>query len=579
MLSLMPTGKQQYFNPTSGRPLAGGLLYTYAAGTSTPKATYQDAAGVTPNTNPITLDSTGSALVYWSGNYKIVLKDAQGNTVYTVDNYNADPYGIVAYIANVAAASGSTLMGFIQAGVGAIKRWVQDKLRERVSVLDYGADPTGTIDSTAAINAAIASMPITGGRVEFPQGGVFKISGPILGKTNIVLEGFGSGRDTLWTRVTLLSTNAAACLDFRDCDHYTIKGLRFDGNSLSTNGIRQGYTSGSSHVAHARIEDVTIQFVTGTAIDTGSGYPAGACNDCTYKDVIIELCGLAYDWYSTNNLVIGGTVAGCTTTGGMRLNTTSEVKAYGTVFSGNKADIIPAGDDFVNGMRCFGTWHETSIDGIIKRYHVPSVNNAIASIVFDGCVLHTSNATNLFDLTNCSTNVVIISGRKDPAAPAQVVIPAGNTVISMGLLDELVKSGTGNLVKMNTGGISHSSTTGALEMGWMKAFGGNIAAASLPGNATNTGAMILGWNRSNGDGEFNVIGAKGGGAQGGVSLGVWDGTTFKHLFWPMASGTAFMANTTSVPGSNPVNGGYLYVESGALKFKGSSGTVTVIAPA
>src|SRR2546421_9235869 len=39
----------------------GGKLHTYLAGGNTPQATYSDAAGVTPNTNPVTLDSNGSA--------------------------------------------------------------------------------------------------------------------------------------------------------------------------------------------------------------------------------------------------------------------------------------------------------------------------------------------------------------------------------------------------------------------------------------------------------------------------------------------------------------------------------------
>ena len=41
----------------------------------------------------------------------------------------------------------------------------------------------------------------------------------------------------------------------------------------------------------------------------------------------------------------------------------------------------------------------------------------------------------------------------------------------------------------------------------------------------------------------------------------------------------FMANITTAPTSNPSGGGYLYVESGALKYRGTSGTVTTIAPA
>ena len=44
------------------------------------------------------------------------------------------------------------------------------------------------------------------------------------------------------------------------------------------------------------------------------------------------------------------------------------------------------------------------------------------------------------------------------------------------------------------------------------------------------------------------------------------------------SGTILIANSTA-PGSNPVGGGYLYVEAGALKYRGSSGTVTTIAAA
>ena len=45
------------------------------------------------------------------------------------------------------------------------------------------------------------------------------------------------------------------------------------------------------------------------------------------------------------------------------------------------------------------------------------------------------------------------------------------------------------------------------------------------------------------------------------------------------SGVVAIANTTTAPSANPVGGGVLYVESGALKYRGSSGTVTTIANA
>lgn len=44
-------------------------------------------------------------------------------------------------------------------------------------------------------------------------------------------------------------------------------------------------------------------------------------------------------------------------------------------------------------------------------------------------------------------------------------------------------------------------------------------------------------------------------------------------------GVIAIANATVVPSGNPAGAGILYVEDGALKHRGSSGTVTVIAPA
>lgn len=85
MASLLPNGKQQYFG-TDGLPLVGGKLFTYQAGTTTPKATFTTAAADVPNTNPIILDGRGEAQVFWSGSYKVVLKDSLDNIIWTVDN-------------------------------------------------------------------------------------------------------------------------------------------------------------------------------------------------------------------------------------------------------------------------------------------------------------------------------------------------------------------------------------------------------------------------------------------------------------------------------------------------------------
>ena len=80
-----PQPKLQFFD-ANGAPLVGGKLFTYAAGTSTPLATYTDAGGNTPTPNPVILDARGEANVWLSGSsYKFVLQTSTGVPVWTVD--------------------------------------------------------------------------------------------------------------------------------------------------------------------------------------------------------------------------------------------------------------------------------------------------------------------------------------------------------------------------------------------------------------------------------------------------------------------------------------------------------------
>jgi hypothetical protein len=78
------------FVPIFSWPAApGGLLYCYAAGSTTPKDTYSNTAGTTVNANPVVLDDTGSATVrLGAGTYKFVLKDSTGTTtLWSADEY------------------------------------------------------------------------------------------------------------------------------------------------------------------------------------------------------------------------------------------------------------------------------------------------------------------------------------------------------------------------------------------------------------------------------------------------------------------------------------------------------------
>lgn len=83
--TVLPQPIARFFT-AAGAPLAGGLVYTYAAGTTTPMASYMDSTGLIQNSNPVILDSTGSASIWISGAYKIVLKDSTGVVQWTADN-------------------------------------------------------------------------------------------------------------------------------------------------------------------------------------------------------------------------------------------------------------------------------------------------------------------------------------------------------------------------------------------------------------------------------------------------------------------------------------------------------------
>jgi hypothetical protein len=94
ILSPLAGAGWQFFD-NNGAPLNGGLLYTYDAGTTTPRTTYSDSAGATPNANPIVLDSAGRvAGEVWlttNINYKFVLKDSNSTTIWTYDNIAGVP--------------------------------------------------------------------------------------------------------------------------------------------------------------------------------------------------------------------------------------------------------------------------------------------------------------------------------------------------------------------------------------------------------------------------------------------------------------------------------------------------------
>ena len=84
-------------------------------------------------------------------------------------------------------------ISYVPAGVAAVATTVQGKLRETVSVKDFGAVGDGVTDDTAAIQAAIDSLPINGGMVSIPPGN-YIISSTIELRSGVYFMGM-AGRD------------------------------------------------------------------------------------------------------------------------------------------------------------------------------------------------------------------------------------------------------------------------------------------------------------------------------------------------------------------------------------------------
>ena len=238
-LSCLAGAGTQFFD-NNGVPLAGGLLSTYAAGTTTPAYTYTTNAGTVQNPLTIVLDASGrvpNEIWLISGStYKFTLTDANANLIFTKDNIpgSNDYSSIYTALASTSSTSqGAALIGFKQANAsgylsGATARTVQTKLQEVVSVQDFGADPTGANDSTTAFTSALAT-----GLDVFVPNGTYKITSTLTmvtawqslygqGQFSILNFTFATSQPG----ITLLNDGTSS-----DAEKATIKNLRLNGVS------------------------------------------------------------------------------------------------------------------------------------------------------------------------------------------------------------------------------------------------------------------------------------------------------------------------------------------------------------
>jgi hypothetical protein len=122
------------------------------------------------------------------GSITLTPEDNVANTVVTIPSGTSTVVTAASLASSLAGSSASAGVGYLPSGTGAVASTVQEKLRERVSVLDFGAVGDGVADDTAAIQNAISA--VVSGTVYFPRG-TYKTTATIYVPYGVTIYGDG----------------------------------------------------------------------------------------------------------------------------------------------------------------------------------------------------------------------------------------------------------------------------------------------------------------------------------------------------------------------------------------------------
>ena len=236
------------FTDTDGQPLENGYIWIGTVNLDpqgNPINVYWDSALTQVAGQPIrTINGYPSrngspSRLFVNEEYSIRVQNKNGTTVASVNN-NSEALGDIS----------SALVTFIQSGTGAVSRSVQSKLRDTVSVKDFGAVGDGVTDDTAAMAAALAATP-NGGTLYFPSGAY--LGWLIVRKNNVTIMGAGSASTTIkipngatYTQPKEAGgtiTGVPSCIEVGDlamgnlASVYTnirVQGFTLDGNKANT---------------------------------------------------------------------------------------------------------------------------------------------------------------------------------------------------------------------------------------------------------------------------------------------------------------------------------------------------------
>ncbi len=174
----------------------------------------------------------------------------------------------------------ASLVSFVQAGTGAVERTAQGKMRETVSVKDFGAVGDGVADDTSAIQTGVNAC-VVAGQVLFMPAGTYKVTDTINipSFTQIVgehknMNAKGYGVEPRGTKISFEPTSAKSLFvasgtppfgTFRSS--YSIENLYIVGNSTNSSG-NSIYAIDVDSIVASTFQNLAIQhFRTGIRCD------------------------------------------------------------------------------------------------------------------------------------------------------------------------------------------------------------------------------------------------------------------------------------------------------------------------
>ena len=188
----------------SGLPNAGGFIYVYQAGTSTPATTYTDSSGTIANTNPIQLDAAGyipdQIWVDSGSSYKFVVESATGTVLGTYDNIPGWSALNIGFSVSATSPAGTVARALVDRGIC-------------VTDAPFNADPTGVADSTAALQAAVNAAIAAKCRLYVSKGS-YLVSGVITASSPVWISGAGKYVTTIKTaqaNASIFSFSGQSC--------------------------------------------------------------------------------------------------------------------------------------------------------------------------------------------------------------------------------------------------------------------------------------------------------------------------------------------------------------------------------